>query len=113
MVIEPWCLKGRVRAGFQQAGGGVVASGPFPMYPAGAFAGGGLSGGVVPGGAWPAANYGLVWNLPQWAPATSMALFVPGLRAARCSTPGSRRPTPPAASSNQARPGVRGAGPCL
>lgn len=23
-------------------------------------------------------NYGYVWNLPQWTPATSMALFVPG-----------------------------------
>lgn len=28
--------------------------------------------------AYPGGNYGYVWNLPQWAPATSMALFVPG-----------------------------------
>ncbi|BDA48217.1 probable E3 ubiquitin-protein ligase synoviolin at N-terminal half [Coccomyxa sp. Obi] len=29
--------------------------------------------------AYPGGNYGYVWNLPQWAPATSMALFVPGM----------------------------------
>ncbi len=64
-------------------------------------------------------NYGYVWNLPQWAPTTSMALFVPGLHGQMqyagqqapdsaapagsqvcplfivCSKPGSRRPTAP------------------
>ncbi|KAK9804312.1 hypothetical protein WJX72_006270 [[Myrmecia] bisecta] len=28
-------------------------------------------------GAWAAANYGYVWNMPQWVPATSMALYMP------------------------------------
>ena len=27
--------------------------------------------------AWAAANYGYMWNPPQWGTATSMALFVP------------------------------------
>ena len=30
-------------------------------------------------GAWAAANYGYVWNLPQWVPTTSMALFAPAM----------------------------------
>ena len=30
-------------------------------------------------GAWAAANYGYVWNMPQWVPATSMALFAPAM----------------------------------
>lgn len=30
-------------------------------------------------GAWSAANYGYVWNMPQWVPATSMALFAPAM----------------------------------
>jgi len=52
----------------------VYASVPFPVVPAAPYAGGGAPAGLVPGGAWPAASYGY---LPQWAPATSMALFVP------------------------------------
>jgi hypothetical protein len=32
--------------------------------------------GVVPG-MWQAANYGIMWNMPQWNPTTSMALYLP------------------------------------
>ena len=32
-----------------------------------------------PAGSWAAANYGYVWNMPQWVPATSMALFAPAM----------------------------------
>lgn len=32
-----------------------------------------------PTGSWAAANYGYVWNMPQWVPATSMALFAPAM----------------------------------
>lgn len=33
----------------------------------------------APAGSWAAANYGYVWNMPQWVPATSMALFAPAM----------------------------------
>jgi hypothetical protein len=62
---------------------------PAPLAPAGY--------GASFGGQW-------VWNLPQWAPATSMALFVPGalggpLQYAGQQAPDSAMP----AGSNQAR----------
>jgi len=60
-------------AGFHQGAPGMYASVPFPVVPA-PYGGGGAPAGLVPGGVWPAASYGY---LPQWAPATSMALFVP------------------------------------
>ena len=37
------------------------------------------SGQMPMSGAWAAANYGYVWNMPQWVPATSMALFAPAM----------------------------------
>jgi hypothetical protein len=53
--------------------------------------------------AYPAANYGYVWNLPQWAPATSMALFMPGIHGGHMQYAGQQNPDSAAPAGSQAR----------
>ena len=43
--------------------------------------------------------YPYMWNVPQWAPTTSMALFMPAMHAAPLQYAGQQRPDVPAAGS--------------
>lgn len=45
--------------------------------------------------------YPYMWNVPQWAPTTSMALFMPGLHAAPLQYAGQQRPDVPTSISSQ------------
>ena len=45
--------------------------------------------------------YPYMWNVPQWAPTTSMALFMPGLHAAPLQYAGQQRPDVPTSMSSQ------------
>lgn len=47
--------------------------------------------------------YPYMWNVPQWAPTTSMALFMPGLHAAPLQYAGQQRPDVPTAVGSQVR----------
>ncbi len=64
--------------------GGTPASGTQPQEANAEQQAGGSQQGqqadqAQPAGSWAAANYGYVWNMPQWVPATSMALFAPAM----------------------------------
>ena len=43
--------------------------------------------------------YPYMWNVPQWAPTTSMALFMPAMHAAPLQYAGQQRPDVPAVGS--------------
>ncbi len=45
--------------------------------------------------------YPYMWNVPQWAPTTSMALFMPALHAAPLQYAGQQRPDVPTSMSSQ------------
>ena len=45
--------------------------------------------------------YPYMWNVPQWAPTTSMALFMPGLHAAPLQYAGQQRPDEPGVVGSQ------------
>lgn len=47
--------------------------------------------------------YPYMWNVPQWAPTTSMALFMPGLHAAPLQYAGQQRPDVPTSIGSQVR----------
>ena len=47
--------------------------------------------------------YPYMWNVPQWAPTTSMALFMPGLHAAPLQYAGQQRPDEPGVVGSQVR----------
>lgn len=53
--------------------------------------------------AYQATNYGYVWNLPQWAPTTSMALFVPGMHGAQMQYAGQQAPDSALPAGSQVR----------
>ncbi len=48
--------------------------------------------------------YPYMWNVPQWAPTTSMALFMPGLHAAPLQYAGQQRPDVPTSMGSQVGP---------
>lgn len=48
-------------------------------------------------------TYPYMWNVPQWAPTTSMALFMPGLQAAPLQYAGQQRPDEPMVAGSQVR----------
>ena len=51
--------------------------------------------------------YPYMWNVPQWAPTTSMALFMPGLHAAPLQYAGQQRPDEPGVVGSQVRHRLR------
>ena len=65
--------------GQQGGSGGAPAGGESQSGSAEQAQQGQQAGQGQPAGSWAAANYGYVWNMPQWVPATSMALFAPAM----------------------------------
>ncbi|CAL5228388.1 g11511 [Coccomyxa viridis] len=63
-------------------------------------AGAGIHGAPLQQQAYPVA-YPYMWNVPQWAPTTSMALFMPGLHAAPLQYAGQQRPDVPTSMGSQ------------